>query len=342
MNNGNRRRKRRHYRVRYDRIFAVILVLIVLIVIITSCSKGCSSDDEEEQTGQSSVVDELTTGNEENAAETPAVAETPEDTTADSGLLTEAQIQYTTANVDYSQIYNGDLIVINSLHAYKFQEDDVTLETIYDNMNSFYKVKDNVTQLDATVVNQLNALMEAYAAAAGNTDLNVINGYRTLEEQNEKYTSAISTIQGGCSDYHSGRTFDIGIFPDGEDSNYYSADGDYAWFGDNAANYGFVVRFPEGKESVTGDDSRAYTFRYVGIPHAIYMKQNNLCLEEYIDQLKGYDSSNPLSITNGTTRYDVYYVAANANSVTEVPVPSNKQYSISGNNIDGFIVTVTE
>lgn len=342
MNNGNYRRNRRRYKVRYDRIFAVVLVLIVLIVIITSCTKGCSDDEPKPSASQSSVVDNLTGSNpaQQQTDANGQASAVPEGSDPAQASDPAAAAEFTTQNVEYTQVYSGDLVLINSLHDYKFQEGDVTLTTLYDNRNSFYSVKDNVLQLDSNTITQLNALMEAYASAAGNTDLQVIGGYRTLEEQTDKYNSAKSKFPGGYTDYHSARTFDIGIFPESGYSNYYAPDGNYAWFNDNAANYGFIVRFPDGKDSVTGEEARTYTFRYVGIPHAVYMKQNNLCLEEYIEQIKTYTSTNTLKVTSGTSQYEVYYVPANPNAATGVPVPSKSPYTISGNNVDGFIVTL--
>ena len=331
----NKKRNRRRYKVRYDRIFAAVLMLIVLIVLITSCSKGCSDDDKTETSkSDSSNSSQLTTDDFESPVTDAAQTGTQEasQTVSDSG--------FTNISVEAAQVGNGDLIVVNPLHEYKFQTGDTNLVTLYDHINEFYKVKDNILMLDENVVNQLNALMAAYASSP---DLNIIYGYRTLEEQNDKYSSALSKIPGGYSDFHTGRLIEIGIFPEGQDSYFYSADGDYAWFAQNAPNYGFTLRYPQGKESITGDESRGYAYRYVGIPHAIYMTQNNLCLEQYVQQLKTYTNTNPLKITNGTSEYEVYYVAQNttANAPTDVPVPSSKPYTISGNNIDGFIITVT-
>ena len=49
-----------------------------------------------------------------------------------------------------------------------------------------------------------------------------------------------------------------------------------------------------------------------------------------------------LEVTNGSTTYGVYYVAANQNGQTKLTVPaSGTPYEVSGNNKDGFIVTVT-
>ncbi|MCD8188513.1 MAG: M15 family metallopeptidase [Ruminococcus sp.] len=338
MSNGNRRRRRRRYKLRYDRVIAVALVLIVLIVIITSCFKGCSKDDDDKNTeAQFSVVDELTSGSDENADATAAEGNTAADAAAET--------EYTVQSVEYAQVNMGDLILVNSLHPYTFAEGDTNLVTVYENRSTCYSVKDNEVMLDSNVITQLNTFMEAYYAATSNTDLRIITGYRSLEVQNDKYNSGLTDIAGGYSEYHTGRAIDVGIFPEGSDSNYYSPDYsetiNYGWFNENASSYGFILRYPEGKESSTGESSSTYTYRYVGIPHAVYMAQNNLCLEEYIDQIKSYNSTNTLKITNGTSQYEVYYVAANVNDVTDVPVPSTMPYTISGNNVEGFIVTVT-
>lgn len=340
---GNRRRNRRRYKIRYDRVIAVALVLIVLIVIITSCTKSCSEDkDKNKNKSQTSVVDELSTGAPVTDANGQSVTDPSGNTVTQPNVSnTNTAAEYTTQNVEYAMINNGDLVLVNSLYNYKFQPDDVVLSVLAESRNSYYSVKDNVLQLDSNVITQLNALMEAYATNSGNDHLRVISGYRTSEEQTDKYNSGKSKFPGGYSDYHTARTIDLGIFPPGSDSNYYRAEGNYAWLAENAASYGFVLRYPEGKETSTGEEARTYTYRYVGVPHAIYMKQNNLCLEEYIEQIKTHTNSNPLSVTNGATQYQVYYVAANVNNVTGVPVPSNLPYTISGNNVDGFIITVT-
>ena len=73
----------------------------------------------------------------------------------------------------------------------------------------------------------------------------------------------------------------------------------------------------------------------------MYMKQNSLCLEEYINKLKEHTKDEPIEVTVGKKLYQIYYAPANPTGDTEVPVPSNKTYTVSGNNVDGFIVTVS-
>ena len=347
MSNGNQRgmknrRPGRKLKLRYDRVVAVLLVLIVLIVIFTSCMKSCSksgkdSDSKEETTsaadttGQSSIVDNLDTSRQSDSLITSQQLDTLRPDA--SQFVNEAHAK--------SDVYRGNLILVNSAHEYTFPDDDTENVTVWNSRtNEFYNVSDYVIKLDKETLSSLDAWMAAFYNEKKSTEITIIGGYRTLEEQNDKYNGGYSGFKGGCSDYHTARTFDMGIFPkDGSSSGYYSPTGIYSWLDENAAEYGFILRFPDGKESYTGEKARTHTYRYVGKPHATYMKQNDLCLEEYIEKLKAYNSTAPLEITVGQTLYQVYYVAA-AEGNTDVPVPRDKVYNVSGNNCDGFIVTV--
>lgn len=57
----------------------------------------------------------------------------------------------------------------------------------------------------------------------------------------------------------------------------------YQWLVEHCAEYGFVLRYPEGKEHIYGVACKHPAhFRYVGTEAAKYMMENNLCLEEFI------------------------------------------------------------
>ena len=59
-------------------------------------------------------------------------------------------------------------------------------------------------------------------------------------------------------------------------------------FRKRAAAFGFIERYPRGKESVTKIGYEPWHFRYVGFPHSVLIQRNGLCLEEYLTQLKQY------------------------------------------------------
>ena len=60
----------------------------------------------------------------------------------------------------------------------------------------------------------------------------------------------------------------------------------FAWLMEHCADYGFILRFPEGKEDVTGVIYEPWHYRYVGTEAAKYIMENDLCLEEYLELMK--------------------------------------------------------
>lgn len=320
----------RRGRPRYDRIIGALAVFIVLLILLVSCCKSCGGDDNDSKDTSSIVptdTKEGESGDDSNNEQT-------------SGISSE---NYSTETKIPDDIFKGSLVLVNNQHAYSFpaSEEDNKIVTVHDHKSDSYKVSDYDTSLNTEAINALNKLMDNFYDQKGNTDAMVIGAYRTKESQDEKYNSGISDIKGGYSDYHTGLSFDLGIFPEGESSYYYIAEGDYAWIAENCAKYGFIIRYPKDKEDKTGTEAKSYQFRYVGIPHAIYMQENNMCLEEYIEFIKNYTyDSDHLKVAGPDKNYEVYYFPADVSANTEVSVPTDKTYEISGNNIDGFIVTV--
>ena len=64
----------------------------------------------------------------------------------------------------------------------------------------------------------------------------------------------------------------------------------YAWLMKNAHKYGFIQRYPDGKQGITGY-RQLYSFRYVGKTAAEYIQKNKLCLEEFIQLYKNKEAA---------------------------------------------------
>lgn len=62
------------------------------------------------------------------------------------------------------------------------------------------------------------------------------------------------------------------------------------WLEKHCTEYGFIIRYPLGKESITGIEFEPWHFRYVGKKAAKVMKEQNLCLEEFTELVKEYSS----------------------------------------------------
>jgi D-alanyl-D-alanine carboxypeptidase len=176
------------------------------------------------------------------------------------------------------------------------------------------------------------------------SDIYVKSGYRMIYEQGILYNSELEETglkssnkiaKPGSSEHHTGYALDLGIYG-GE----YTGKGVYKWINDSCYRYGFIIRYKDNKSDITGFQSEPWHFRYIGIPHAYAMEVNGLCFEEYIKLIKKFTPQRPFTINAEMGRqYQVYYVKAQDTEV-DIPVPKNFEYSISGNNIDGFIVTV--
>ena len=113
-------------------------------------------------------------------------------------------------------------------------------------------------------------------------------------------------------------------------------------FKDLAEEYGFIMRYKKDKESITKISEEKWHFRYVGIPHAKLINKYNYCLEEYIDFLRKFEyNTNHLKIEEDNLRIEIFYIEMK-DKIIEINLSKNKKYHVSGNNIDGFIITLFE
>lgn len=341
MSRGDNRRGRKKYRVRYDRIVVMVLVIVIIAVLGSSCVNGLKG---KKNVGSSpELARNTTTAPKEDKQTTTAADGTGNPVDSTENTTTTAAEPVNTVSFSAEDVHKGNLILVNAEYEYTFPEGDIEPITIVGNRNDCYQAGDYVTKLDKEVIVQLNALMEAYAASMNSTttDVFVQDGFRTFDEQVARHSSGKSkTFEAGHTDYHTGRTFDMFLMDSTSSSGYSYFEAD-EWFSQNAGSYGFILRYPEGKKEVTGENPRTYTYRYVGVPHASYINFNQYCLEEYIEDVKRHTNENPLEITANGHTYNVYYVPAEEEGKTEVPVPEDKEYTVSGCNAGGFIVTVT-
>ena len=92
----------------------------------------------------------------------------------------------------------------------------------------------------------------------------------------------------GCNEHQTGLAVDITANP-GFQANYYEYEEPeledspaYAWMMEHCAEYGFIYRYPEGKEAWYGTPCEHCHFRYVGVEAATYIMEHDLCLEEFL------------------------------------------------------------
>ena len=88
----------------------------------------------------------------------------------------------------------------------------------------------------------------------------------------------------GCSEHQTGLCCDItDHYREIKNDEIFQTE-TFAWLRDHCADYGFILRFPTGKEDVTGVMNEGWHFRYVGEEAAHYIMDNGLTLEEFWQQ----------------------------------------------------------
>ena len=151
-------------------------------------------------------------------------------------------------------------------------------------------------KVDSRIAEQTKQFLAAARAIAPEESL--ISGYRSVEEQTEIYNERVAQLEAtglpheeaerqaqtqvqvpGASEHQTGLAIDMSA-PNGQSEEV--AQQIIAL----APQYGFVLRYPEGKNAITGVDYENWHFRYVGVENAQYMVKHQLVLEEYIQKLK--------------------------------------------------------
>lgn len=147
-------------------------------------------------------------------------------------------------------------------------------------------------QLRKEAAVQLEVMFEA--SQQDGISLYLISGYRSYERQTqlyEYYCEKYGTEEAdrmdavpGVSEHMLGLSVDLGT----ADHAYELEDGfaltsAYAWLVEHSYEYGYVLRYPQGKEEITGTAFSPWSFRYFGVDTAKRIHDSGLCAEEYFE-----------------------------------------------------------
>lgn len=88
-----------------------------------------------------------------------------------------------------------------------------------------------------------------------------------------------------------------------------------------------------------GVTERLRHFRYVGVPHAAYIQENNLTVESYLAMVRLHDRNNPLVVLSGGTQYTVWFCRADGGNAS-ILVPEGRDCSIVSDGAEGYVVSV--
>lgn len=299
------------------------IILLIILIIFASCSDTTPSVDP-------------------NAQKAQTISKNESPTEAKQSTLFASSKKMELNNNE--SLGKGNLILVNNDNAYAADLTDSVVSLIQYNTNSdgdqlFSLTDSSVCSLEPAAL-QMQSMMTAFYAKNSDSSLFISTGYVAPDDQESL------AFDSGKNDAGTGLSFNLGLWSDDSGMSAYDGSGDYSWITDNMAKYGFVTRYPSDKSDITGTAGDPAIIRYVGLPHAEIMSANGFCLEEYINYIKTYTFENPLQQTgsNGVV-YAVYYTEMKKGNTTEIKIPTKADgteytYSISGNNVDGYIVTV--
>ena len=167
--------------------------------------------------------------------------------------------------------------------------------------NDMVKIYEPTSEkLDKTYVNML--VKEAYIAfkymqndaLKHGYNIFIDSSYRSYKYQKEIFDDYLNKMGKeytlshvafpGTSEHQTGLAIDIEYMKNNEFVNCKDEDDEIKWLKSNSYKYGYILRYPLGKEYITGYNYERWHYRYVGLNIAKYLFENRLTLEEYTNE----------------------------------------------------------
>ena len=146
-------------------------------------------------------------------------------------------------------------------------------------------------ELEKDAINAAKKMMNA--ALEDGIVIKIRSGYRSYSIQSTLYNNYVRrdgkeaaakySALPGHSEHQTGLAFDFTTSDTVTSIGDWFTDTQQAkWLYENAYKFGFIIRYPQGKENITGYQYESWHYRYIGEGHSKYFAMNNLTLEEYL------------------------------------------------------------
>lgn len=160
-------------------------------------------------------------------------------------------------------------------------------------VNKTYSLPENYNPgVDATAENAFKKMQSA--AAAEGLNIYISSGFRSYEYQSglyERYANRDGyaaadrySARPGHSEHQTGLAFDLNTIDDS-----FADTREGKWVAENCHKYGFIIRYPKGKEDITGYMYESWHIRYLGVDMATKVYESGKTLEEYFGITSEYD-----------------------------------------------------
>ena len=201
--------------------------------------------------------------------------------------------------MDYQMLVNRDHKLEKETYENEIVPNIIAVKTKKNNDVVFrvFGIKDKKTYLEKKTAEKFGEFQKF--AKSNGIIIDITSGYLSFEQQNKKYNYFInhggqewadkSSCPAGYSEHNTGLAMDFDIFLNGRwggialDKNG-NTNEQTKWLHKHLHKFGFILRYPEGKENITKMKFEPWHIRYVGEETAKYIYENDLTLEEYHEQ----------------------------------------------------------
>lgn len=254
-------------------LLAAIIALITIIVVLVKNKfdkDNVSSDSTFVSSGLDASSIDQSTSTPSSEVDTPS----------------EPEIFVTPTGVELDANF-GRLLLINGKHALPDDYDTKVREYLVE-IDDQYRNNDYVTQIHKDVYPYITAMVAA--AQKDGVNLQVWSPFRSYAIQNDLFQKQVNRVGGdeekaaavvarpGTSEHNTGLCADFNMASDAFENTPM-----YTWMCENAEDYGFILRYPQDKQHITGVIYESWHWRFVGINNAKEINQLGITLEEYIE-----------------------------------------------------------
>ena len=189
-------------------------------------------------------------------------------------------------------------ILVNKEHLLSSDYVPENLVITDDNENNFHDYKDPnfKPMISADILPYFEAMQKA-AEALGLRKIIVDSGYRPYEYQQVIFDKSVAekgleeTLRlvslPGSSEHQTGLAIDIAYMDNGVYIEKTSdVDPEIMWLKENAHKFGFILRYPEGKEDVTNIQYERWHYRFVGVEMATILYAEGITLDGYYERVE--------------------------------------------------------
>lgn len=187
----------------------------------------------------------------------------------------------------YTNVKTIKYVTFNTLvNKYNKLNENYELKKPY-KLDSSYTTKD--VYVDKKMVNDLEKMIADMKKE--NLDIEIVSGYRDKEYQYSLYTKYLKKEGKEKADTYSARPrfseHELGLTIDVRSKNgdmlKFNYSNEYIWMKKNSYKYGFILRYPEGKEEITGYQYEPWHYRYLGKRLAKKVYNSKLTYDEYYE-----------------------------------------------------------